>query len=210
MGRKLSKVEIDGFEALLYDELTLIMSGFTYNRFIKDVISKINIGVSDSILDFGCGTGKNLCIMENYTQGLLVGFDTSKNMIKQAKTKCRRKNAKIFFHDIRKPNPFIEQFDIVFISFVLHGFIDSDRDKIIKNAFCSLKKGGRFCILDYNEFNLREKSFFVRAIFKYGECPLASEFIEIDLREKLKGFGFSKFEEHLYYSDLVRLLIAYK
>ncbi len=210
MEKKISKVEIDGLEAIFYDELTLLMSGFTYNRFIKDAISKINIGVSDDILDFGCGTGKNLCIMGNYTQGLLVGFDTSKMMIKQAKAKCRGRNAKIFYHDIRKPNPFIEQFDIVFISFVLHGFVDSDRDKIINNAFNSLKKGGRFCILDYNEFNLEEKNIFVRTVFKYGECPLASEFIRIDLKEKLRSFGFLKFEEHLYYSEIVRLLVAYK
>ena len=210
MEKKISKVEIDGLEAIFYDELTLLMSGFTYNRFIKDAISKINIGVSDDILDFGCGTGKNLCIMGNYTQGLLVGFDTSKMMIKQAKAKCRGRNAKIFFHDIRKPNPFVEQFDIVFISFVLHGFVDSDRDKIINNAFNSLKKGGRFCILDYNEFNLEEKNIFVRTVFKYGECPLASEFIRIDLKEKLRSFGFLKFEEHLYYSEIVRLLVAYK
>ncbi len=210
MEKKISKVEIDGLEAIFYDELTLLMSGFTYNRFIKDAISKINIGVSDDILDFGCGTGKNLCIMGNYTQGLLVGFDTSKMMIKQAKAKCRGRNAKIFFHDIRKPNPFVEQFDIVYISFVLHGFVDSDRDKIINNAFNSLKKGGRFCILDYNEFNLEEKNIFVRTVFKYGECPLASEFIRIDLREKLRSFGFLKFEEYLYYSEIVRFLVAYK
>ncbi len=210
MDKKISKVEIDGLEALFYDEMTLLLSGFTYDRFIKDAISKMNIGISDTILDFGCGTGKNLCIMRNYTQGLIVGFDTSTNMIRQAKAKCKNTNTRIFYHDIRKPSPFLAQFDIVFISFVLHGFVDKERDMIIENAFNSLKPGGRFCILDYNEFDLNKKNLLVRAIFKYGECPLASEFIKIDLKNKLKGFGFKQFEEHLYYSDLVRLLIAYK
>ncbi len=210
MAKKLSKVEIDGIEALFYDELVQVMSGFTYGRFINDVVDRLNIGLSEGVLDFGCGTGKNLCLIKNYTRSLCVGFDTSKNMIKQAKEKCKGKNVRIFFHDIRNPHPFIEQFDVVFISFVLHGFVDSDRNKIIENAFNSLKDGGRFCILDYNEFNLKDKSIFVRAVFKYGECPLASEFIGIDLKRKLRGFGFVKFEEHLYYSNLVRLLVAYK
>ena len=210
MDKKISKVEIDGLEALFYDELTLLLSGFTYNRFIKDAISKINLGISDTVLDFGCGTGKNLCIMRNYTQGLIVGFDTSKYMIKQAKKRCKSINTHIFYHDIRKPNPFIDLFDVVFISFVLHGFIDKERDMIISNAFNSLNSNGRFCILDYNEFDLDKKNPLIRAIFKYGECPLASEFIKIDLKNKLKKFGFRHFEEHLYYSDLVRLLIAYK
>ncbi len=210
MDRKISKVEIDGLEALFYDELTLLLSGFTYNRFIKDAISKINLGISDTVLDFGCGTGKNLCIMRNYTQGLIVGFDTSKYMIKQAKKRCKNINTHIFYHDIRKPNPFIDLFDVVFISFVLHGFIDKERDMIISNAFNSLNSNGRFCILDYNEFDLDKKNPLIRAIFKYGECPLASEFIKIDLKNKLRKFGFRHFEEHLYYSNLVRLLIAYK
>ena len=210
MEKKISKVEIDGLEALFYDELILAMSGFTYNRFIKEVISKTNIGVSETVLDFGCGTGKNLCMMRNYTQGLIAGFDTSKYMIKQAKEKCKNTNTHIFYHDIRKPNPFLNQFDIVFISFVLHGFIDKERDVIIKNAFDSLNSNGRFCILDYNEFDLNDKDPLAKAIFKYGECPLASEFIKIDLKSKLRKIGFKHFEEHLYYSDLVRLLIAYK
>jgi len=208
--KKLSKVEIDGLEALLYDELTLLMSGFTYNSFIKDVIDKMNIGIEESILDFGCGTGKNICLMKNYTQGLIIGFDTSKNMLKQAKNRCIGKNVKIYYHDIRKPHPFIEQFDVVFISFVLHGFIDLERNRIITNAFNSLKDGGRFCILDYNEFNLDKKNSLIKTVFKYGECPLAGEFIKIDLKKRLRGFGFTKFEEYLYYSKLVRLLIAYK
>ncbi len=210
MGKKLSKVEIDGLEALVYDEMTLLMSGFTYNRFINKVINDMEIKDNETILDFGCGTGKNICLMSNFTNRLIVGFDTSKNMIKQAKKRCKNRNVKIFYHDIRKPNPFINQFDVVFISFVLHGFIDKERDKIIKNAYNSLKTHGRFCILDYNEFDLEKKSPIIKTIFKYGECPLASEFIRINLADKLKGFGFKKFEKHLYYSDLVRLLIAYR
>ncbi len=210
MAKQLSKVEIDGVEALFYDEIMHLISGFTYQRFIEKVIKDMDISINDTILDLGCGTAKNICLMKNYTDGLIVGFDTSKNMIRQAKRRCRRKNVKIFYHDIRKPHPFRNQFDIAFISFVLHGFIDSDRDKIIKNAYDSLKEGGRFCILDYNEFDLEDKNIFVKAVFKYGECPLASEFIKIDLKEKLRSFGFKTFREYHYYSSLVRLLIANK
>ncbi|WP_033378649.1 class I SAM-dependent methyltransferase [Hippea alviniae] len=210
MAKKLSKVEIDGIEALFYDEIMQLISGFTYQKFIEKVIRDMNISINDTILDFGSGTAKNICLMKNYTDGLIVGFDTSKNMIRQAKKRCKGKNVKIFYHDIRKPHPFKNQFDIVFVSFVLHGFIDSDRNRIIKNAYESLKEGGKFCILDYNEFDLESKNIFVKAVFKYGECPLASEFIKIDLKRKLKDFGFKTFEEHLYYSSLVRLLIANK
>ncbi len=211
MQKKLSKVEVKGLEAILYDRLMVILSGFSYDRFIKKVIEDMNISKRDKIMDFGCGTAKNICIMNGYTNNLIVGLDIGSEMLTISKKRCKNiKNVKIFCHDIRDKTPFIEEFDKTFISFVLHGFIDEERDKIIKNAYDILKPGGKFCILDYNEFNVDKKSPFVRWVFKYGECPLASEFIKIDLKKKLSAFGFRAFEEHLYYSNLVRLLIAEK
>ncbi len=211
MQRKLSKVEVKGIEAIFYDELMQLLSGFTYNRFIHRVIRDMDIKPEDNIIDFGSGTAKNICIMRHYTDGRIVGLDKGKEMLTISKKRCAPyPNVSIFYHDIRKPTPFIEYFDIAFISFVLHGFVDSDRDMIIKNAYECLKNGGRFCILDYNEFDLSKKSLPVRLVFKYGECPLASEFIRIDLKKKLEGFGFKAFREKYYYSDLVRLLIAEK
>ncbi len=211
MGKKLSKVEVKGIEALLYDVIMDVVSGFTYERFMEKVVRDMHIGTKDNILDLGCGTARNMLLMKRYTNSMIVGFDIGDIMLSIAKKKTKLyKNIKIFKHDIRKPYPFINTFDIVFISFVLHGFIDSDRDKIIKNAFVSLKEGGRFCILDYNEFNLHDSSIPVKLAFKYAECPLASEFISIDLKAKLSGFGFSAFETCTYYFNKVRLLIAKK
>ncbi len=211
MEKKLSKVEVKGIEALMYDKLMVVLSGFSYDRFIKKVIEDMGIEKNDKIIDFGSGTAKNICLMNEYTNNLIVGLDIGSEMLYVSKKRCREhKNVKIFYHDIRSKTPFVEEFDKAFISFVLHGFIDSQRNEIIKNAYEALKPKGKFCILDYNEFDLNKKNPFVRWVFKYGECPLASEFIGIDLNKKLKEAGFKRFEEHLYYSNLVRLLIAEK
>jgi ubiquinone/menaquinone biosynthesis C-methylase UbiE len=211
MKKKLSKVEVKGIEAIFYDKLMMILSGFTYDSFIKKAIADMEIKRNDKILDLGSGSGKNLCIINKYTDNLTVGFDIGKEMLTQSKKRCRQfENVRIFYHDIRKPSPFTNIFDKAFISFVLHGFIDSNRDKIIKNAYNSLSKGGKFFILDYNEFDITKKNPIVQAVFKYGECPLASEFIKIDLKEKLKKFGFGNFDEKYYYSNLVRLLVCEK
>lgn len=211
MEKKLSKVEVKGIEAFMYDKLMVILSGFSYDRFINKVIEDMKIKKDDKIIDFGSGSAKNICLMNKYTNNLIVGLDIGAEMLYLSKKRCREyKNVKIFHHDIRSKTPFIEEFDKAFISFVLHGFIDSQRNEIIKNAYESLKPKGKFCILDYNEFDLHKKNPFVRWVFKYGECPLATEFIGIDLKKKLKEAGFLRFEEHLYYSNLVRLLIAEK
>ncbi len=209
--KKLSKVEVKGAEAYFYDELMQVLSGFSYNRFINKAVQDLHIKNNEKILDLGSGSGKNICIMNNYTKNLIVGFDKGSTMLAKSKKRCKPYgNVKIFYHDIREPSPFYEDFDLVFISFALHGFVDNDRDKIIKNAYNYLKKGGRLCILDYNEFNIDEKNIFIKYVFKYGECPLASEFININLREKLSKFGFNEFRNSYYYSNLVRLAVAYK
>ncbi len=211
MDRQLSKVEVKGLEAVLYDQLMLILSGFTYSNFIKQVIKDMDIRINDKIIDFGSGTGKNICLMRQYTNNMIIGLDKGREMLKQSKKRCKRfNNIKIFYHDIRHKTPFIEEFNAVFISFVIHGFIDQDRDKIIEHAYSTLKPNGSLFILDYNEFDINSKNEFVKLVFKYGECPLASEFINIDFKQKLKGFGFNNFKEFYYYSNLVRLLIAKK
>ncbi len=211
MEKQLSKVEVKGLEAILYDQLMLLLSGFSYSKFIKQVIKDMDIQTKDRIIDFGSGTGKNICLMSKYTKNTIVGLDKGKEMLKISKKRCKDyENVKIFCHDIRDKTPFVEEFDKAFISFVLHGFIDSQRDMIIESVYDTLKPKGKFCILDYNEFDIDKKSPFVRWVFKYGECPLASEFIKIDMKKRLEKFGFKKFKEHFYYSNLVRLLIAEK
>ncbi len=211
MEAQISKVEVKGIEALFYDQIMSILTGFSYDYFIRKAIEDMRIEKNDKIMDLGSGTAKNICIMKKYTDSLIVGLDKGREMLYVSKKRCANyNNVKIFCHDIRDKTPFIDEFDKVFISFVLHGFIDDDRNKIIESAYSSLKKGGKFYILDYNEFDINNKSSLVKLFFKYGECPLASEFIRLNIKEKLKSFGFIEFEEHYYYLNLVRLLIATK
>lgn len=211
MERKISKVEIEGLEALFYDQIMQLVSGFSYNKFIKKCIRDMHIQPNESVLDLGSGTGKNICIIGNYSNSLIVGLDKGTDMLKISKKRCKKdKNVKIFYHDIRKRIPFYEQFDIAFISFVLHGFIDNERDMIIDNAFSALKKGSKFCILDYDEFDLDKENMLIKWVFNYAECPLAKDFIKKDLRAKLQNAGFKSFKQFDYYGHHVRLLIAQK
>ncbi len=211
MERKMSKVEIEGLEALFYDEITQLISGFSYNKFIRKCIRDMHIQPNENVLDLGSGTGKNICIISSYSHSSIVGLDKGINMLKISKKRCRKQNnVKMFYHDIRKRTPFYKQFDTAFISFVLHGFIDSERNMIIHNAFDALKDGGRLCILDYNEFDLDKENVLIKWVFNYGECPLAKDFIKKDLKKKLKNAGFKSFKQFDYYGHHVRLLIAQK
>lgn len=207
--KSLSKVEVKGLEALFYDELISLISGFTYKRFLSNVVNDMNIRQNQSILDFGCGSGIALCSFLNYTKGEIIGLDIGKTMLYRAYKKCKLyKNVKVFKHDIRQPTPFLV--DKVFISFVLHGFEPKHRKRIINNAYANLKQNGEFCILDYNEFDYDSKPSWFKKLFGHFECPLAVEFINTPIKEVLKSAGFRCFYEYYYYRGLVRLLVAKK
>jgi len=201
-----SHVEIRGFLAKHYDTvLDLVTVGF-YKKFIKGVISKMNIQPSDRILDMGAGTGRNNLLMLDYLEeGEVIGLEIGEEMKKQFREKSyHHDNLKLRELRIEKELPFEDEFDKVFISFTLHGF-KQDRIKIIENANKALKKKGKFFILDYNEFDLSKKPVYARALFDL-ECNLARDYIKRNWTKILKEHGFSVKNEHLYFMNLIRLL----
>ncbi len=208
-----TKVEVNGFEAKHYDRLMDVLMLGRYQHFMELVIAAMNIQPGDAVLDLGSGTARNLCIMEKYAgpEGRLVGLDISEEMMQQAEKRCREMpHVTLQYHRIEEPISFENEFDHAFISFVLHGFEDEDKEKIIANVQKALKPGGVFWILDYNEFDLSKKPFFVKYAFTKIECPLAAEFIAMDLRNVLERHGFGDFQEKLFAWDYVRLLGAHK
>jgi ubiquinone/menaquinone biosynthesis C-methylase UbiE len=208
-----SKVEINGFMARYYDVLLNIATFGRYPPFIKKSIELIGIKPEDRILDLGAGTGRNACLMIKYLskKGELIGIDISREMIRQFRKRCiNYPNVKIINSRIDKSLPFREEFDKVFISFVLHGFPQDVREVIIKNVFEVLKSSGSFFVLDYNEFYYNKMPFYLKILFKQMECPYAFDFIERNWKQILESYNFAGFEEFFFFRDYVRLLKAKK
>ncbi len=208
-----SKVEIHGIEARYYDTIMDIVTFGIYSRIMRNGIAAMNISKSDRILDLGAGTGKNACIMSKYLSenGEIIGLDISDEMISQFEQRCAKLfNVKIVNRRIDKELDFDGIFNKVFISFVLHGFPQDVRIKIIQNARKSLKIGGKFFILDYAQFLLDEMPFYLKIPFKAAECPYAFEFIELDWAEILRSQGFVVVNKYPLFSKYVILLEAEK
>ena len=210
---KRSKIEIKGIFAKNYNLiLNLITLGF-YNRVINFGINLLKLKEGDKVLDLGAGPGKNsfLILKRMNFNGEVVAVDISDEMLNQArKYEKRYKNYKTFKAKINDELPFNEEFDHVFLSFVFHGFENEDKEKILKNAYKSLKYGGYLNILDYSEFDLNKASFLIKIFFNKFECELAKEFINLNLSSFVKPFDFEKLEEHLLNSKYIRLFIARK
>ncbi len=207
-----SKVEVTGLEARYYDLLMNTITGGTYPFFIRNAIREMQIQQGDNILVLGAGTGRNMDLMDKYLsgKGRIIGLDVGPEMLEQAQRRfADHPYITIEKQRIEEPLPYEGEFDKVFISFVLHGFIQEDRLKIIANAQSALRPGGEFIILDYNEFDLKQSPWPVRFTFKM-ECPLATDFIGRDLQAVLRGQGFDEFRVCSHYLGYVRLLAARK
>jgi len=211
--RPLSKVEVTGFEARHYDLLMNVLTLGTYPLFIRRVVRDLHIQPQDHILILGSGTGRNACLMARYLspRGRILGLDIGEEMLAQAQRRCQKlPNVSFEKRRIEQPLPYDKEFDKVFISFVLHGFPQEERLRIIENAWRALRAGGEFFILDYAPFEPARASWPVRMLFERLECPLAADFAQRDWPAILSEQGFGEFRERLYYLGVIRLLGAKK
>jgi len=216
MGGKIypdSGVELKPFTAKHYDKIMNVVSFGLYRRFIIKAVKDMDIKPGDSILDLGCGTGRNAALMASYLseEGRITGMDLSEIMEKQFKKKFSNDKRSQFFRQ-RADTPFdlAQQFDKILISFVIHGFPHEVRKTVIDNVLKHLKPGGTFLMLDFSEFDMKKMPFHHRFIFKTIECKYAFDFIEKDWKKILGENGFGDFTESFYFRNYVRLLKAVK
>jgi demethylmenaquinone methyltransferase/2-methoxy-6-polyprenyl-1,4-benzoquinol methylase len=208
-----SGVELKKFSAKHYDKVMNVASFGLYKPFIKKAIKDLDVKSNDKILDLGCGTGRNILLMNKYMSddSLLTGLDISEDMEKKFNFNCKQfSNIKFINKRIDEPFELEQKFDKVFISFVIHGFPHEIRKIIIKNAYNHLNIGGTFNILDFAEFDMNKMPFHHRIIFKKIECKYAFDFIKKDWKSILKEYGFNNFKEKYYFKKYVRLLKSEK
>ena len=205
-------IETSGFAARFYDQLLIIFTLGLYHNLLKRVIDAMDIQPEDHILDMGAGTGKNALLMNrDLKDGSITALDIGSEMNRQFKQKCRNyRNIYLEKFRIDKPLPFREQFDRVFISFVLHGFERQDRAIIVQNAHQVLKPGGKLHIFDWSMFKFQESGPIMRFFMTHIECGPALDFIQQDLPTLLLNTGFCDIENNLYFRDQIRLLSCVK
>lgn len=216
MGEKIypdSGIELKSFTAKHYDKIMNAVSFGLYMRFIRKAVKDMGIKAEDSILDLGCGTGRNAELMLSHLSenGKITGMDVSEIMERQFVKKFEA-DPRVTFNRQRADIHFNlgQQYDKILISFVIHGFPHEVRKTVIENVRKHLKPGGTFLILDFAEFDMKKMPFHHRAIFKSIECKYAFDFIEKDWKEILGTYGFGNFAEILYFKKYVRLIKAIK
>ncbi len=207
-----SKIKITGIKARFYDLLVNLATGFRYGKLVKEVTAKMNIAEGVGLIDLGGGTGKNAKLFARLAgnSGKIVLVDIGKTMLKKAGRRLKKyKNCEIVSADILKPLKF-NGFDMVFISFIMHGLEIQERSALMKNVSKLLKRGGHLFILDYNQFDMKKLNPIAGYLFTHFECELAAEFIKWDAERFLRSYKFGKFEKWYWHDKKIRLLRAEK
>lgn len=206
-----SGVELSPFIAKNYDFLMNSLTLGRYGQFIRKAISDIGIKPDDWVVDLGCGTGRNAALMLPFLgpNGKITGIDLSPIMGGQFTNRFSGEK-RVNFQQQRIDIPFKlgARVDVIFISFVIHGFPHEVRKAILSNVREHLKPGGIFAILDFSEFSMEKMPPLHRWVFKTFECPYAFDFVERDWKDILAVNGFTPLLESFYFKNYVRLLKA--
>ncbi len=216
MSKKLypdSKIELTTTIARHYDSIMNLVTFGKYHSFINRAIGLIELQPGFRILDMGCGTGRNAALLKERMDigSHLTGIDISPQMEKQFLDRFSGDDRfKFISQRIDVPFELGITYDVVLISFVIHGFPQEVRRKILQNAIDHLAVGGRLYILDYNEFDMARMPAHHRFIFKAVECKYAFDFLNYDWKSILKEYGLDDYTSQLFYNQYVRLLSARK
>ncbi len=130
-------------------------------RKIKDIFDKtIENKKKIKVLDMGCYIGTDIFMLGLNNKNIdFYGIDISKNAIKRAKELARFrnfKNVKFKVGDLNKKLPYKNCFfDVILCSEVIEHI--KDPEKLIKQCYLKLKKGGTLIITTPNKNQLIEK-----------------------------------------------------
>lgn len=115
-------------------------------EFMKNLVTFLELGKDDLLLDLGCGKGRH-SIYLNSLGFNVVGADLSKNSINEAK-QFENERLKFIEHDMR--NSFNSKYNAILNLFTSFGFFEDDNDdiSILQNIKNGLKDNG-IAIIDF-------------------------------------------------------------
>lgn len=123
------------------------------------LLAQMEIGIGESVLEIGCGTGRNLLKLSRlHPQARLFGLDASSEMLKTAGAKfdahgiekrivLRQAIAEEF--GTEKTFGLVEPFDVIFLSYTLS--MIPDWQSAIDAALANLKQKGSLYIVDFGD-----------------------------------------------------------
>ena len=103
------------------------------------------------VLDAGCGTGKFLNILEEYTKKY-IGIDLSAKQLEKAQTKSKKDTSEFICSNLSNINLESDKVDLIVCSWVLGTIIDiTERNKCLSELKRLLKSNGTIILIENDE-----------------------------------------------------------
>ena len=103
------------------------------------------------VLDAGCGTGKFLNILEEYSKKY-IGIDLSDKQLEKAKVKSKKDTSEFICSNLSKINLESDKVDLIVCSWVLGTIIDiTERNKCLSELKRLLKYNGTIILIENDE-----------------------------------------------------------
>ena len=148
---------------------------------VKEVRPELQNNKSNSLLDYGSGTGLISLELSDLVDSILL-VDSSKQMLEVAKAKISHKgitNSKVLYSDFTQETPELKA-DIVLMSLVLLHIPDTK--KILQELFNILNNGGKLIIIDFDKND------------KIHHPKVHNGFSHEELKKRLSESGFKSVE----------------
>ena len=155
----------------------------------------------DSILEIGCGTGKNTGFLAQIGQKVQA-VDFSEGMIERAKEKVRDENVRFSLLDITRPWQLGDQaFDLIVCSLVLEHI--QDLSHVFAEASRTLRPGGMFLVNELHPFRQYDgkKARFFRNEEKIEVDAFVHHISDFLRAAEANGFALAKLEEYWHEAD---------
>lgn len=149
-----------------YDKISEIYTQHRQNvhpEALKELLSDHNYGKNSNILEVGCGTANYIIAIESLTKSNCWGIDPSEKMLSVARERSNRINFQLGRGE--RLDFSANFFDLIFSVDVIHHV--EGHLEYIKEAYRTLKPGGRFCTATDSEWIIRNRR------------PVATHFPEI-------------------------------
>lgn len=150
----MKKVDFDkyaeDYDEILGDQLNFFNRDNEYfARYKVECIKEHVKGTPRTILEYGCGTGRNLGFLKGaFREARIYGCDISPKSLAIARE--QNKDIHLFLPDQQPPE---SAFDIIFVAGVFHHVAPEERAGVMKNIAGLLKKGGELFIFEHNPWN---------------------------------------------------------
>lgn len=141
---------------------------------------------SKSLIDYGSGTGLVSLELSDLVDSILL-VDSSEKMLEVAKAKIEHRempNLQVLYSDFTQETPELKA-DIVLVSLVLLHIPDTQ--KILRELFTILNKGGKLIIVDFDKNE------------QVNHPLIHNGFVHEDLKRLLSEVGFKSTEMKTFY-----------